>query len=84
MHKMFSFNVDAGREVSTAWPPPDMQDPNSYAKRHDIWFLGHVLVEMLWGRNVTKTFTSPAQFLESVEATIPKLTRDIIARMFEV
>ncbi|KAF9353081.1 hypothetical protein BGX34_011807 [Mortierella sp. NVP85] len=81
---MFSFNVDAGREVSTAWPPPDMQDPNSYAKRHDIWFLGHVLVEMLWGRNVTKTFTSPAQFLESVEANIPKLTRDIIARMFEV
>lgn len=39
---------------------------------------------MLWGSDVTRSFPSPAQFLETVEPNIPKLTKDIIARMFEL
>jgi translation initiation factor 2-alpha kinase 4 len=85
MHKIFSFNVDAGQEVLRGWPSPDPQEAYIvYTRKHDIWCLGQVLVEMLWGNDVTRTFASPVQFLESMESTIPKLTKDIIAKMFEM
>ncbi|KAF9293703.1 hypothetical protein BGZ74_011586 [Mortierella antarctica] len=71
MHRSFSFNADAGQEPQRAW-------------KHDIWCLGQVVVEMLWGSDVTRSFPSPAQFLETVEPNIPKLTKDIISRMFEL
>ncbi|KAG0308416.1 hypothetical protein BGZ98_008036 [Dissophora globulifera] len=84
MHKTFSFNADAGQEVPTAWPSPDPQETTIvYTRKHDIWCLGQVLVEMLWGKDVTKIFSSPAEFLKSVEPNIPKLTKDIISRMLE-
>ncbi|KAF8940243.1 hypothetical protein EDD21DRAFT_369155 [Dissophora ornata] len=85
MHKTFSFNADAGQEVSRAWPSPDPQETSIvYTRKHDIWCLGQVLVEMLWGSDVTRIFSSPAQFLESVDSSIPKLTKDIISRMLEM
>ncbi|KAG0039161.1 hypothetical protein BGZ82_009421 [Podila clonocystis] len=71
MHRSFSFNADTGQEPQRAW-------------KHDIWCLGQVVVEMLWGSDVTRSFPSPAQFLETVEPNIPKLTKDIISRMFEL
>ncbi|KAI1316493.1 hypothetical protein EDD11_009906 [Mortierella claussenii] len=85
MHKMFSFNTDSGQEVPRAWPSPDPQEASIvYTRKHDIWCLGQVLVEMLWGSEVTRTFSSPAQFLDSVDLSIPKLTKDILMRMFEM
>ncbi|KAG0215957.1 hypothetical protein BGX28_007183 [Mortierella sp. GBA30] len=85
MHKIFSFNNDAGQEVSRAWPSPDPQETSIvYTRKHDIWCLGQVLVEMLWGNDVTRSFSTPTQFLETVEPNIPKLTKDIISRMFEM
>lgn len=84
MHKTFSFNADAGQEVSRAWPSPAQGRSVAYTWTHDIWCLGQVLVEMLWGNGITRTFASPTQFLESMESTIPKLTKDIITRMFQV
>ncbi|KAF9400248.1 hypothetical protein BGX21_004672 [Mortierella sp. AD011] len=85
MHKTFSFNTDAGQEIPRAWPSPDPQETSIvYTRKHDIWCLGQVLVEMLWGNDVTKSFKSPSQFLESVDSSIPKLTKDILSRMFEM
>ncbi|KAF9184078.1 hypothetical protein BGZ51_003580 [Haplosporangium sp. Z 767] len=85
MHRIFSFNADAGQEVPRAWPSPDSQETSIvYTRKHDIWCLGQVLVEMLWGSDVTRSFSTPAQFLDSVEPNIPKLTKDIISRMFEL
>ncbi|KAF8983829.1 hypothetical protein BGZ46_009397 [Entomortierella lignicola] len=55
MHKTFSFNADAGNEVTRAWPSPDPQETSIvYTWKHDIWCLGQVLVEMLWGNEVTR------------------------------
>ncbi|KAF9914658.1 hypothetical protein BX616_007846, partial [Lobosporangium transversale] len=85
MHKTFSFNSDSGQEVSRAWSSPDPEEASIvYTRKHDIWCLGQVLVEMLWGSGVTRTFKSPSQFLESVDTSIPKLTKDILTRIFEI
>ncbi|KAF9911928.1 hypothetical protein EC991_001834 [Linnemannia zychae] len=85
MHKIFSFNNDAGQEVPRVWPSPDPQEASIvYTRKHDIWCLGQVLVEMLWGNEVTRSFSTPALFLESVDPNIPKLTKDILSRMFDM
>ncbi|KAF9926747.1 hypothetical protein FBU30_003741 [Linnemannia zychae] len=85
MHKIFSFNNDAGQEAPRAWPSPESQETSIvYTRKHDIWCLGQVLVEMLWGNDVTQSFSSPALFLETIESTIPKLTRDILTKMFDL
>ncbi|KAK5827528.1 hypothetical protein F5H01DRAFT_98323 [Linnemannia elongata] len=85
MHRIFGFNNDAGQEVPRAWPSPDPQEASIvYTRKHDIWCLGQVLVEMLWGNDVTRSFSTPALFLESVEPNIPKLTKDILFRMFDM
>ncbi|KAG0372018.1 hypothetical protein BGX24_000851 [Mortierella sp. AD032] len=85
MHRIFSFNNDAGQETPRAWPSPDPQEASIvYTRKHDIWCLGQVLVEMLWGNEVTRSFATPALFLENVESNIPKLTKDILSRMFDM
>ncbi|KAF9920215.1 hypothetical protein BGZ65_011438, partial [Modicella reniformis] len=84
MHKIFSFSTDAGQEVPRTWPSPDPQETSiAYTRKHDIWCLGQVFVEMVWGCDVTRTFTSPSEFLKSVDSTIPKRTKDILTKMFE-
>lgn len=85
MHKVFNFDSDACQEAPRTWPSPDSQEAAFvYNRKDDIWNLGQVLVEMLWGSDVTRTFSTPAQFLESVEPTTSKQIRDILARMFEI
>ncbi|KAF9429846.1 hypothetical protein BGZ94_009242 [Podila epigama] len=84
MHRAFSFSTEAATEPPRAWPSPDPQETSIvYTRKHDIWCLGQVLVEMLWGCDITRSFPSPKEFLEEVEPNIPKLTKDIISRMFE-
>jgi len=84
MHEAFAFDNEAGQEPPRAWPSPDPQETSIvYTRKHDIWCLGTVLVEMLWGGDITRSFPTPGQFLETVEPNIPKLTKDIISKMFE-
>ncbi|KAG0224647.1 hypothetical protein BGW42_004971 [Actinomortierella wolfii] len=84
MHKAFPFSSTLAEESPRSWPSPDPQETSiTYSRKHDIWNLGRVFVEMLWGPNITRNFPSPEEFMETVGPQMPKPTRDIISRMFE-
>ncbi|KAF9969485.1 hypothetical protein BGZ73_008146 [Actinomortierella ambigua] len=84
MHKAFPFSNTLAEEPPRTWPSPDPQETSiTYTRKHDIWNLGRVFAEMLWGTSITRHFATPEEFLETIGPQIPKLTRDILGRMLE-
>ncbi|KAI8582596.1 hypothetical protein K450DRAFT_226018 [Umbelopsis ramanniana AG] len=69
---------------SRNWTSPELKDkPGSYGRKNDIWCLGIVFLEMLWGQDVTKEFGSVEAFFRVVEHDIPESVRHFAMKMFE-
>lgn len=65
-----------------AWISPELRErPGVYNRKNDIWCLGVVLLEMLWGTDVTKEFSDFDAFLRSESDEIPATARDLAKRM---
>lgn len=45
--------------------PELAERPNVYGRKNDIWCLGIIFLEMVWGPDITTNFESIEQFLDS-------------------
>ncbi|KAH8550420.1 kinase-like domain-containing protein [Umbelopsis sp. PMI_123] len=71
-------------ERSRNWISPELKDkPGTYGRKNDIWCLGIVFLEMLWGPDVTKEFGSVDAFFRVVENDIPESVLQFTMKMFE-
>ncbi|RUS18015.1 hypothetical protein BC937DRAFT_89230 [Endogone sp. FLAS-F59071] len=63
---------------------PDLIDrPNVYGRKNDIWCLGIIFLEMVWGPDITMNFENIEQFLDSSKNDLPNTVRGVILKMFE-
>jgi translation initiation factor 2-alpha kinase 4 len=73
-----------GSEKSRNWTSPELKDkPGTYGRKNDIWCLGIVFLEMLWGPDITVEFGSVDAFFRVVETDFPESVRQFTMKMFE-
>lgn len=71
-------------ERSRNWSSPEQRDkPGTYGRKNDIWCLGIVFLEMLWGTDVTREFGSVEAFFRVAENDFPESVRQFTMKMFE-
>ncbi|KAG0168524.1 hypothetical protein DFQ29_010105, partial [Apophysomyces sp. BC1021] len=71
-------------DLSTAWCSPEIRDrPGVYGRKNDIWCLGIIFLEMLWGVDITKEFGDFSAFLRSVSTEFPVIARNFAKKMLE-
>ncbi|KAF7724671.1 hypothetical protein EC973_000843 [Apophysomyces ossiformis] len=72
-------------DISSAWCSPELRDrPGVYGRKNDIWCLGIIFLEMIWGIEVTKEFGDFGAFLRSVSSEFPVVARDFAKKMLEM
>ncbi|RCH92872.1 hypothetical protein CU098_002849, partial [Rhizopus stolonifer] len=60
-------------ELSLSWLPPEVQErPGVYSRKSDIWCVGIVFLEMLWGIDVTMEFEDFDSFMHAASQEVPE------------
>ncbi|KAI8975061.1 hypothetical protein BDF20DRAFT_988622 [Mycotypha africana] len=68
----------------SAWYSPELRErPGVYGRKNDIWCLGVVFIEMLWGVEVTKEFGDFEAFLRTAGSDLPSVAIDFAKRLLE-
>ncbi|KAL0139396.1 kinase-like domain-containing protein [Mucor lusitanicus] len=71
-------------ESTSAWSSPELRErPGVYGRKNDIWCLGVVFIEMLWGIDVTKEFGDFDAFLRTAGSELPAIANDFAKRLLE-
>lgn len=71
-------------ESTSAWSSPELRErPGVYGRKNDIWCLGVVFIEMLWGIEVTKEFGDFDAFLRTAGSELPAIANDFAKRLLE-
>ncbi|KAI8373908.1 kinase-like domain-containing protein [Blakeslea trispora] len=71
-------------DVSLGWCSPELRErPGVYGRKNDIWCLGVVMVEMLWGVDVTKEFGDFDAFLRTAGPELPSTAIEFAKRLLE-
>lgn len=71
----------SGPDTALGWISPELRDrPGVYNRKNDIWCLGIVFLEMLWGLEVTKEYGDLDAFLRSANE-LPTVARDLVKKM---
>jgi translation initiation factor 2-alpha kinase 4 len=72
-----------GQATTAYWLPPEIAATSrpSYTHKTDVWEFGIVVAQMLFGREVTRRFQSPAAFVEATN--LSKSLRELITRFFK-
>lgn len=71
-------------ESTSAWCSPELRErPGVYGRKNDIWCLGVVFIEMLWGIDVTKEFGDFDAFLRTAGSELPTIANDFAKRLLE-
>lgn len=71
-------------ETTCAWISPELRErPGVYGRKNDIWCLGVVFVEMLWGVDVTKEFGDFEAFLRTAASELPPIANEFAKRLLE-
>ncbi|KAI8639080.1 kinase-like domain-containing protein [Parasitella parasitica] len=71
-------------ESTSAWSSPELRErPGVYGRKNDIWCLGIVFIEMLWGIDVTKEFGDFDAFLRTAGSELPAIANDFAKRLLE-
>ncbi|RUS33243.1 hypothetical protein BC938DRAFT_472418 [Jimgerdemannia flammicorona] len=84
MNSTSPFTDERFEETKNTWISPDLADrPAIYVRKNDIWCLGVVFLEMLWGPDITNDFEDVEQFLDSSKNELPSTVRGVILKMFE-
>ncbi|CAG8821325.1 3316_t:CDS:2, partial [Racocetra persica] len=84
MHKEFPFVKYSSKEPCKKWISPEHESrPNVYSRKSDIWYLGVIFVQMLFGLNAIQKYNSLDDLLSSSECDIPPAVQDVLRTMFE-
>lgn len=66
------------------WPSPELRErPGVYGRKNDIWCLGVVFIEMLWGVDVTKEFGDFEAFMRTASSELPPVANEFARRILE-
>ncbi|CAG8465302.1 15816_t:CDS:10 [Cetraspora pellucida] len=84
MHKEFPFVKYSSEEPCKKWISPEQKSrPNVYSRKNDIWYLGVIFVQMLFGLNAIQKYSSLDDLLSSSEYDIPPAVQDVLRTMLE-
>ncbi|KAI8369907.1 kinase-like domain-containing protein [Choanephora cucurbitarum] len=79
-----SHNQTPSMDISLGWCSPELRErPGVYGRKNDIWCLGVVMVEMLWGVDATKEFGDFDAFLRTAGPELPSMAVDFAKRLLE-
>ncbi|KAI8080591.1 kinase-like domain-containing protein [Thamnidium elegans] len=72
-------------DYSTAsWSSPELRErPGVYGRKNDIWCLGVVFIEMLWGVDVTREFGDFEAFMRTASSELPPVANEFARRLLE-
>lgn len=68
---------------SPYWTPPEIfsnKDPN-YSQKTDIWYFGILFLQMIFGLEITKNYSSPVVLVDSINLSVS--LNDFILKMFK-
>ncbi|KAK9710772.1 eukaryotic translation initiation factor 2-alpha kinase, partial [Basidiobolus ranarum] len=69
-------------DATSSWPAPEIVSrPDLFGRKTDVWSLGVVMVEMIWGSQATTTYLDIEQLFETSTSEIPDSLRDILSKM---
>lgn len=73
-------------EYNTAsWSSPELRErPGVYGRKNDIWCLGVVFIEMLWGVDVTREFGDFEAFMRTASSELPPVANAFARRLLEL
>ncbi|CAG8506866.1 2265_t:CDS:10, partial [Dentiscutata heterogama] len=84
MHKEFPFVKFSNEEPCKRWISPEQKSKsNVYSRKNDIWYLGVIFVQMLFGLNVVQRYNSLNDLLNSSDHNIPLAVQDVLRTMLE-
>lgn len=71
-------------ELTISWLSPEVRErPGVYGRKNDIWCLGVVFIEMIWGVEVTKEFGDFDAFMRTASTEIPAAANIFARRILE-
>ncbi|KAI8983703.1 kinase-like domain-containing protein [Pilobolus umbonatus] len=72
------------KDCLSGWISPEVRErPGVYAQKNDIWCLGVVFLEMLWGVEVTKEFGDFDAFMRSAGSELPSYAIEFAKKLLE-
>ncbi|RIB06418.1 kinase-like domain-containing protein [Gigaspora rosea] len=84
MHKEFPFVKFSNEEPCKRWISPEQKSKsNVYSRKNDIWYLGVIFVQMLFGLNAVQRYNSLDDLLNSSDHNIPLAVQDVLKTMLE-
>lgn len=78
-HKTSS-QASSAHAKSTFWLPPEQADSDITTKKADVWNLGVVVVQMLFGLETINKYRSPKELMDELE--LSELLLDFLAKLF--
>lgn len=71
-------------EYTSSWTSPELRErPGVYGRKNDIWCLGVVFIEMLWGVEVTREFGDFEAFMRTASSELPPVANEFARRLLE-
>ncbi|CAG8495247.1 14730_t:CDS:10, partial [Funneliformis mosseae] len=64
--------------------PEQVSKSNAYSRKNDIWYMGVIFVQMLFGLKVTLDYDSLDNLLSSSKHEIPNSLKDILKSMLQI
>ncbi|KAJ3151444.1 hypothetical protein HK101_001885, partial [Irineochytrium annulatum] len=79
----FGPNTEAENRLSKGWSPPEILEGRQqiFGKKGDVWCLGRVFLEMMFGERVFDTFVGTEDFLAR-SSDLPAPVKSFLARVF--
>nr|CAG8460903.1 12706_t:CDS:10 [Entrophospora candida] len=84
MHKVYPLSKSLNTEYKKNWISPEHETKSDvYSRKNDIWYLGVVFLQMLFGLNVVDDSESLDDVFETSGRDLPSTVRDILQKMLE-
>ncbi|KAI8053805.1 kinase-like domain-containing protein [Syncephalis plumigaleata] len=83
MHQQHPLSMNYAMEDERLWIPPELQNqPEMYNRKSDVWDFGVLLVEMIWGLDAIKEYSTPIELLNNA-IQIPDSLIQLLKRIFQ-
>ncbi|KAL1916270.1 uncharacterized protein VTP21DRAFT_5887 [Calcarisporiella thermophila] len=84
MNKEFPIASYSPEEILPPWSSPELVErKNAHTRKSDIWSLGVVFIEILWGPSIYSNYSSIEQFTKHALKELPSHARDFLSKMLQ-
>ncbi|RIA85582.1 kinase-like domain-containing protein [Glomus cerebriforme] len=85
MHENYPFTQQSCLEEINRWLPPEQESrPNIYSRKTDIWHMGVIFVQMLFGLKTTQYYNSLDSLFSSSKHEIPDPVKNVLKSMLQM